>query len=144
MKTNKEMYSTWEFNRWAYGVNLDRDDKFLFANYLDKNRKTVEAGTGGGRLVLGLQELGFKSLYGFDFVPELIETAKSRDKSHRICFEVQDATNLGYESQSFDQIVYLQNIISSIDEKEKRSQALKRSVSYPTTQWDWIIFLPQF
>lgn len=127
IKTNQEMYSTWEFNRWAYGESLDPDDRFLFEQYLDKDSKTLEAGTGGGRLVLGMQELGFTSLYGFDFVPEFIATARQRDQSHQISFEVQDATHLSYRDDSFDQIVYLQNMISSIEGEANRLEALKEA-----------------
>lgn len=57
VKTNWEMYSTWEFDRWAYGESLDTDDRFLFEKYLQRDCKTLEAGTGGGRLLLGMQEL---------------------------------------------------------------------------------------
>jgi ubiquinone/menaquinone biosynthesis C-methylase UbiE len=127
MISNKEMYKTWEFDRWAFSANLDRDDKFLFTRYFNKKGKTLEAGTGGGRLLFGMQAMGFDSLHGFDFVPDFIEIAKQKDRSHRINFQVQDAINLNYENNSFEQIVYLQNMISSIDPAENRQYALKEA-----------------
>lgn len=127
METNKEVYSTLEFDRWAIGYHLDQDEIFLFNHYFDEKSKTVEAGTGGGRILFGMQERGFESLYGFDFVPEFIDIAKQRDLSQKIHFEVQDATNLSYESNAFEQLVYLQNMISSIDAAEARLYALKEA-----------------
>lgn len=126
-KNNKEVYSTVEFETYASRKNLDPTEKFIIEKYLDKKGKTLEAGTGGGRILLEMKDLGFTSLYGFDYVSELIERAKQRDTSKSICFEVQDATSLSYDSFYFDQIVYLDQIISSIEEEENRMKTFKEA-----------------
>jgi ubiquinone/menaquinone biosynthesis C-methylase UbiE len=120
----KEFYSTVEFDSWADRQGLTYDERYLIEKYLHKKSKTVEAGTGGGRILFEMKKLGFTYLYGYDFVPELIERARQRDSDHSICFEVHDGTRLGYEDSSFDQIVYLQQFICVLDEEAARAKAL--------------------
>jgi SAM-dependent methyltransferase len=123
----KAFYSTVEFDSWANRKGLTPDEKYLVERYLDKKGKTLEAGTGGGRILLEMKDLGFTSLHGYDFVPGLIERARQRDPSHSIHFEVQDATSLSYEDESFDQIVYLQQFIGVLDDDADRAKALKEA-----------------
>ncbi|MGA9380776.1 MAG: class I SAM-dependent methyltransferase [Phormidium sp.] len=124
---NKEVYRTQEFARWAYGNGLLPEEKYLIANYLDRSKKTVEAGTGGGRILLEMNKLGFTSLYGFDYLPEFIEVAKQRNVEGNIDFQVQDATQLNYEDCSFEQLLYLGQMVSSIDDELGRLKALKEA-----------------
>lgn len=123
----KAFYSTVEFDSWADRKGLTPDEKYLIERYLDKKGKTLEAGTGGGRILLEMKDLGFTSLHGYDFVSGLIERAKQRDSRHSIRFEVQDATSLSYEDESFDQIVYLQQFICVLDDHAARGKALKEA-----------------
>jgi SAM-dependent methyltransferase len=127
MFNNKEVFGTVEFERWAYKESLDPHEKYLIEEYLDKKGKTLEAATGGGRILLEMKDLGFTSLYGFDYLPEIIEVAKKRDATHTISFEVQDATNLNYSDSSFDQIIYLQQIMCIIDDELGRLNAFKEA-----------------
>jgi SAM-dependent methyltransferase len=123
----KEFYSTVEFDSWADRQGLTPDERYLIERYLDRNGKTLEAGTGGGRILFEMKNLGFSSLDGFDFVPEFIERARQKDPKRSINFNVQDATRLRYEDCSFDQIVYLQQFISVLDDDEARAKALKEA-----------------
>lgn len=120
---NKGFYSTHEFDSWAFRGGLIDAEKFLIENYLDKGQKTVEAGTAGGRILFGMLELGFSDLHGYDFVPEFIEQAKKRDKGNAIRFSVNDATKLIYADDCFEQIVYLQQILSAVGSYAKAEQA---------------------
>jgi SAM-dependent methyltransferase len=123
----KDFYSTVEFVSWADRQGLTHDEKYLIERYLDKKGKTLEAGTGGGRILFEMKNLGFTSLHGYDFVPAFIERARQRDTHHSICFEVYDGTSLGYEDASFDQIVYLQQFICVLDDEAARTKALKEA-----------------
>ena len=123
----KEFYSTVEFDSWADRRGLTPDEKYLIERYLDKKGKTLEAGTGGGRILFEMKNLGFTSLHGYDFVPEFIERARQRDASHSIGFEIQDATTLRYEDASFDQIVYLQQFVCVLDDETARAKALQEA-----------------
>jgi SAM-dependent methyltransferase len=126
MPNNEEIYSTLEFG-WVYKKGLVPTEKYLIENYLDKRGKTLEAGTGGGRILLEMKNLGFTSLYGFDYLPQFVEVAKQRDTSHNISFEIQDATRLNYNDCSFDQILYLQQIMCMIEDDLGRLNAFKEA-----------------
>ena len=121
---HQEVFSTVEFDAWADRKGLNEDEKYLIVKYLNKKGTTVEAGTAAGRILREMKDLGFQELYGYDYVPELIEQAKQRDASQSISFEVQDATDLTYENSSFEQIIYLQQIVCVIEEEDKRLKAL--------------------
>ena len=121
---HKQVFRTVEFDAWADGKGLNEDEKYLIVKYLNKKGNTVEAGTAAGRILREMKDLGFQELYGYDYVPEFIEQAKQRDASQSISFEVQDATDLTYENSSFEQIIYLQQIVCVIEEEDKRLKAL--------------------
>ena len=121
------VYDTVEFKNWAQKERLNKTEIYLFNHYIRKDGKTLEAGTGGGRILLSLRDLGFKSLSGFDFSSRLIETARRRDTAQAIDFEVKNAVALDYEDASFDQIIYLEQLISIIDGDEDRKRALRES-----------------
>lgn len=125
MSSNKELFAGAEFELWAKTGSLSLAEKFIIENYLSPEAKTLEAGTAGGRIVFEMQKLGFKNLYGFDYVPEFIEEAKKRDQSNDISFAVEDATALSYNDSEFDQLVYLQQIISCIENEYGRLNAFK-------------------
>lgn len=127
MIDNKTVYSTVEFNSWAYRSGLITAERFLIENYLHKEGKTLEAGTAGGKILFEMKAMGFRSLHGFDFVPEFIEQARNRDITSSINFEVGDAVSLNYDDSSFDQIIYLQQIICCIDDEAARLKALKEA-----------------
>lgn len=125
--SNKEVYNTVEFDAWADKTGLNEDEKYLIVNYLHKHGKTVEAGTATGRILWEMNDLGFQELYGYDYVPEFIEQAKQREQSQNISFEVQDATDLSYETSDFEQIIYLQQILCFIEEDDKRLKAFREA-----------------
>lgn len=127
MIDNKAIFSTVEFDSWAYRNRLIPAEKYLIENYLDTRGKTLEAGTAGGKILLAMKAMGFTSLFGFDFVPEFIEQAKKRDTANDICFEVGDAVSLRYDDSSFDQIIYLQQIICVIENEASRLKAMQEA-----------------
>lgn len=127
MMDNKQVYSTVEFESWANKEQLIEEEKYLIETYLDRTGKLLEAGTAGGRILLEMKQMGFTSLAGYDYVPEFIEEAKKRDATQSISFEVQDATSLNYEDASFDQIIYLQQIICLIENDSSRLKAMEEA-----------------
>jgi ubiquinone/menaquinone biosynthesis C-methylase UbiE len=123
----KQFYSTVDFDVWATKSGLNPDEKYIIETYLDKNKKTVDAGTGGGRILLEMQKMGFTSLYGYDIVPELIAVARQKDLSGSINFEVGDVTSLNYEDSFFEQILYIQQILSVLNSETEIKNALKEA-----------------
>lgn len=120
MRDNREVFRTVERAVWAHKRDLLPAEQVLIEDHLEKDRTTVEAGTAGGRILREMHSLGFTSLHGFDFVPELIEDAKANDRSGTIRFDVQDATRLTYPDASFQQAVYLQQLLSIIESESGR------------------------
>lgn len=127
LQNNKDVYSTVEFSQWADRAALLPAEQFVIEKFVDRVGPTLEAGTGGGRIVLAMRDLGFERLGGFDFVPEFIKEARSKDPDARIDFRVGDATKLEYADASYPQVLYLQQILSLIETDEMRQAALRES-----------------
>jgi ubiquinone/menaquinone biosynthesis C-methylase UbiE len=131
MSDNQSLFSTSEFEQWAK-VEADKavlapEEQFLIERYFDKNARTIEAGTGGGRIMLALQKLGFSNLTGFDYIPESIELARKRDAGGSIQFDVQNAVHLTYAAGAFDQAIYAEQIISLIENEADRKRAVEEA-----------------
>lgn len=124
MRDNKNVYSTVEFDRWVDRTDLDPDEHFVITHYLDRGCRTLEAGTGGGRILRAMRQMDFTDLHGFDFVPGLIDKARAADGDGRISYEVQDATRLSYPDNAFDQVIYLQQILCFIGDDVGRERAI--------------------
>jgi ubiquinone/menaquinone biosynthesis C-methylase UbiE len=127
MQTNREIYDTAAFGDWSTYTNLETHEAFLARKYLNPAKATVEAGTGGGRIVLGLQKMGFKDLHAYDYVPQFVAEVRTRDLNQGIRLSAQDATRLGYKDESFDQILYLAQILCLVDGKAARIEAVKEA-----------------
>lgn len=113
-----------ERDYWAAAEGLKPEERALIEAYLDRDAATLEAGTGGGRIVRAMAALGFVRLAGFDFAPELIDAARRADSEGAIEFRVADATALPYEDGEFGQALYLQQIVCTIESAEGRRAAL--------------------
>jgi ubiquinone/menaquinone biosynthesis C-methylase UbiE len=127
MANNKETFSSVDFDYWAFKENLSDEEKIIIETYLDKNSKTLEAGTGGGRIALSMQKNGFKSLFAFDYISDFIEHARQRDKMGSVSFAVEDATALTYQDNTFEQLVYLQQVLCCIEDEYARLSAFKEA-----------------
>jgi ubiquinone/menaquinone biosynthesis C-methylase UbiE len=123
----KDYFNNQEFDFWADKNNLIPPESFLIENYLDRSGKTLEAGTGGGRILLEMRKLGFASLYGYDVLPDFIEKAKQRDSEGTINFSVQDAAKLSYADNSFEQAIYLQQLLCFLEPESTRIQAIQEA-----------------
>jgi ubiquinone/menaquinone biosynthesis C-methylase UbiE len=124
MHDHRTVFGTVERDYWTEAAGLKPDERALIERYLDRDASTLEAGTGGGRILGEMRELGFTALVGFDFVPELIAEARRNEPSGEIGFDVQDATRLAYQDASFDQVIYLQQLLSSIEDAPDRGRVL--------------------
>jgi ubiquinone/menaquinone biosynthesis C-methylase UbiE len=121
---HRRVFETVERDYWAEAAGLKPDERALIERYLDPAASTLEAGTGGGRILGEMSRLGFRSLAGFDFVPELIDGARRADATGEIRYEVQDARRLTYPDASFDQVLYMQQLLSSIESAEDRKRVV--------------------
>lgn len=124
MQDTEELFRKSEFGQWAERDGLENGERFMIATYLDPTKKTLEAGCGGGRILLAMQASGFEQLSGFDILPEFVDAARRRDPTGKIEFTVQDGRRLTYADNSFDQLVYLQQFVSLVGPAEDRKQAV--------------------
>jgi SAM-dependent methyltransferase len=124
---NLALFNDVEFYTWIEATELLPEERFIIDRYLDRHLNTVEAGTNSGRILFEMQKMGFTSLCGFEYVPKLVDVAISRDPNRSIKFEVGDALDLAYADNSFDQIIYMQQLLCMIDEAADRLQAVKEA-----------------
>ncbi|HZA88973.1 MAG TPA: class I SAM-dependent methyltransferase [Solirubrobacterales bacterium] len=127
MTDHRTVFGTVERDYWAEAAGLKPDERALIERYLDRDASTVEAGTGGGRILGEMSRLGFASLAGFDFVSELVAEARRSDPTGAIPFEVQDARRLDYPDRSFDQVLYLQQLLSALEDEGDRRRVISEA-----------------
>lgn len=128
-RTNVSIYNNEELSHWTFREGLDIAENYLISKYITgakKESKIVDAGCGGGRILLELYKRGFKNLYGFDLAEKILESARRRTEwcDCDIKFSKQDAASLNYPTEYFDFAIYLQQILSHIDTKEDRKKAV--------------------
>ena len=124
---NRRLFATAAFEQWADRTDLIAPEAFLVDRFLDPRASVIEAGTGGGRILFELRKRGFTDLHGFDYVPRMIEAARRRDRANAIDFTVQDAVDLDHGDASFDQAIYLQQVMSFIEHQDGRDAALREA-----------------
>ena len=128
MEDHRSVFRTVERQYWTEAAGLKPDERALIERYLDRDGATLEAGSGGGRILGEMRRLGFTSLAGFDFVPELVDEARRADPAGETRFDVEDARALGYPDGAFDQVLYLQQLLSSIDTAVDRGRVVAEAL----------------
>jgi SAM-dependent methyltransferase len=120
----RDFFREVELSYWTEAEGLKDEEIALVDRYLDPSVRTLDAGTGGGRIPRALRARGFSALTGFDFAPELVAAARAADPADAIRFDVADATDLPYEDGSFGQALYLQQVVCTIEDESGRRAAL--------------------
>lgn len=138
---NATLYSNDLFEEWSERDQLLPAEEYLLSKYLtDPTQNVLEAGTGGGSISFYIENMGFKQITAFDFVPRMVEHAKSLAQKRNSCihFKIGDASHLPkYDNESFSYLIYLQQVLCFIDQKELFSQGLKEA--YRIAKTDGII-----
>lgn len=128
---NKEFYSTQILDEWQTRGGIIEAEEYLLSKYFkDKNKKIIEAGTGGGRLSYYLENKGFTDITAFDIVPEMIFYAKEKalKENSKIKFHILDATELGdFPENTFDYLMYLQQVLCFIPNEKEFLKSLEES-----------------
>lgn len=120
----REFFREVEGEYWAEAEGLKPEERALIERHLDPASSVLDAGTGGGRIARALHGLGFDRVTGFDFTPELVAAARRSLPVGEVRFDVADATALPYDDASFDQALYLQQIVCTIGDAAGRERAL--------------------
>jgi SAM-dependent methyltransferase len=125
--TNRDIYSGVEFRQWAGRTGLEPMERHLIEHYLERDEPVLEVGTGAGRILRSMRDLGYSQLTGLDFVPGFIDEARRLDKSHEIRFMAGDARAIGLPDRSMNHVLLLQQLLSFIDTVEDREHALREA-----------------
>jgi ubiquinone/menaquinone biosynthesis C-methylase UbiE len=126
---NKKYYSRDdEIAHYTAPSRLSKPEICLIGKFLQPELKTLEGGTGAGRVAFGLAESGFKQITAYDFIEKFISTAIERNKyPKQISFEHGDATNLKYLNDEFPQIICFDQMFTAIVEQKLRERAFREA-----------------
>ena len=124
---NRRVFAGSEFPLWAQRSELEPGEQFVIQTFLDSEGRTLEAGCGGGRILLDLQARGFRDLHGFDYLQEFVDAARLRDLQHTIEYRESNASALDYEDASFDQAIYLQQVLCFLENQYDRRHAVEEA-----------------
>jgi SAM-dependent methyltransferase len=126
-------YKTTEFNSWGRDqpfAGLSPEEHYSISKYLGTRRcSTMDMGTGGGRVALALAEMGFTPIYGYDFVPELVEVARANATtlSVNVRFEVGNALSVPLPDNTVEIAIYWEKLLSLIVDLNDRLQAISEA-----------------
>lgn len=125
LTSNHDVYRTVEFDQWVAREQLLTEEQLMIERFLSKDGPTVEAGTGGGRIVRAMKALGFRDLHAYDFVPQFVEECRRKSPDNSIEFQTADARKLAYPTAFFSNAVYLQQLLSLLERPADRLDALQ-------------------
>lgn len=106
-------------------VGLWQSEAYVFDKYLHRTDAVLDLGCGTGRTTFPLFDKGFENIIGVDLTVEMINEAALLNQhfGKEIPFEVGDATQLRFEDQIFDALIFSFNGIMSIPMLAHRMKA---------------------
>lgn len=98
----------------------------VIEEYFIKDGKTLDLGCGTGRTTIPIQDMGF-DVVGVDISENMIKNAKiiAKQKGLEIAYNVGDATDLEFDNETFDNLIFSNQGITQIPTKNLREKALK-------------------
>ena len=119
----RNMYSNNELDsEYKKAMGISRTEMMQrFVSDFDRNIKILEVGCNIGIMMVNLQEMGFKNLYGIEIQPKAIEHALERTKGLNIT--EASAYEIPFKDKEFD-LVFTTHVLIHLD-PDKISTALK-------------------
>jgi len=119
------------YTRAAHQLGLWESERIMIERFFpERTMRLLEAGCGAGRVTVGLWELGFRRVVGFDFAEELLDQARSLAAERKIkglAFHHGDARAFAADpayARRFDGALFMFNGLMQIPGREHRRQAL--------------------
>lgn len=111
-------------------AGLSPNEKNLVNKIPVKKGKLLLLGVGGGREAIPFAKMGFE-VTGMDFIPEMVEKAKSNAKMAGVSMEglVQELSSLNLKFQEYDVVWLSSAMYSSIPTRKNRKEMLERICS---------------
>ncbi len=115
------------YSNAANEVGIWESEEYVFDKYFEKDKNMLDVGCGAGRTTFALYKKGYQNIVGLDLSEDMIFAAKqiNKIKKYKIEFVQGDATNLDFNDNSFDYVLFSFNGIMQIPHKKNRIKALK-------------------
>lgn len=121
------------YTKAAHFVGLWKSERTVITKHVPaRTARLLEAGCGAGRVAVGLCELGYTDITGFDFAAELVDQARSlalEKNFPTLTFLQADATRLEechvLRDMSFDAVLFMFNGLMQIPGREHRRAAMR-------------------
>lgn len=109
-----------EYGLWA-------SEEKIFAKYIRKDNNILDLGCGAGRTTINLYKAGYKNIIGLDLAKNLVAYAKKYCKENNLDLEFTqgDATQLPFEENRFDVVIFSYNGWVCIPGENNRKRALR-------------------
>jgi ubiquinone/menaquinone biosynthesis C-methylase UbiE len=108
-------------------LGLWLSEEKLLTKIFSINDSILELGCGAGRVALALHELGYKNILGTDYAKTMVQRARHISKllEYSVPFRVADATDLKFEDDIFNGVIFAFNGFMQIPQATKRMLALR-------------------
>ena len=138
----KKLNSIWNFYAPIYNLFMHFNKKAyakMNANIrkIIKDKTVLEIATGTGLIANNVADSA-KKMTATDFAEKMIKEAQKANKNSNLTFQLEDATNLTFQDQSFD-VVIISNALHVIPAPEKALAEIKRVLAP-----DGILIAPNF
>jgi SAM-dependent methyltransferase len=108
---------------WRGNLPLQSTERILLGSLEVTDTPVLEAGVGQGRLLAALVEAGFASLHGFDLSWSALKAGRSNGPLKVALVTVQDARAVAYRDEVFRHVIYLQQLLSFMEDRSGRRSA---------------------
>ena len=114
------------YSQAADNLGLWASEEIILTRLFKRKDSLLELGCGVGRVAIGLYKLGYRNVLATDYAPNMIKQARilASAQDYAIPFSVCDATELEFEDNCFDGIIFAFNGLMQIPYAAKREQSL--------------------